>query len=178
MTTRRDDGFPVTGPWSFRDMCEHDHGWIAVDNDWLQCRLCWWCKPTYGYDLPKLEKLPAILKGRVLPPLSGKIDLSQLYANAGFVFDDDRSSVLSICRVVIVQHTYGSVFDSRMAVRRCGAHVRFKGYGWKEAAVFMETGLSKLLAVLAKAEPRKPKALWLAIQEAFEINPKWRAPWG
>lgn len=175
MTTRRSDVYPVTGPWSFRDLCEHEHGWVAVGEHWLQCQLCWWCKPKLGTP-PALEKLPAILKGRELPPLSGKVDLSQLYANAGFVVDDDRSSVLSICRVVVVQHTY-SGFDAAPTIRRCGAHVRFKEHGWKEAAVFMETGLSKLLAVLARAEPRKPRALWTKIQETFEVNPKWKRPW-
>ena len=180
MTTRRVDDYPVTGPWSFRDLCEHDHGWIAVDNDWLQCRLCWWCKPTYGYDLPKLEKLPAVLKGRVLPPLSGKVDINQLYANAGFTLDDDRGSVLSMVRVVVAQYSH-TVTQSLEGgdvggfVRRCCAHVRFKEHGWREAALFMETGLGKLLAVLNRAEPRKPKALWSAIQKAYESS--WRKPW-
>lgn len=164
------DGFPVTGPWSFRETCEHDHGWTEVGEHWLQCRRCWWCKPKLG-EPPELEKLPAILKGRVLPPLSGKVDLRDVYANAGFVVDDDRGSVLSVVRVRVVQHTWTSEPD----IRRCGVEVRFRGRGWKEAAVFMETWLHRLVAVLRDAEPRRPRALWRAIQAAMEQ--RWSPPW-
>lgn len=162
-------GFPVTGPWSFRDTCEH-HNWDEVGEHWLRCRRCWWCKPKLG-DPPKLERLPAILKGRVLPPLSGKVDLRELYANAGFIMDDDRRSVLSAVRVRIVQHSWGSGFD----IRRCGVEVRFRGRGWREAAVFMETWLHRLVAVLRDAAPRRPKALWRAIQKTMES--RWTPPW-
>lgn len=164
------DGFPVTGPWSFRATCEHHGEWQEVGEHWLQCRTCWWCKPVLGAP-PKVEKLPAILKGRVLPPLCGKVDMDLVYANAGFVVDDDRKSVLSTVRVRVVQHTWVSVPD----VRRCGVEVLFRHRGWREAAVFWETWLHRLVGVLRDAEPRRPRALWRAIQETMEH--KWRAPW-
>lgn len=153
-----------------RDACEHD--FVKVDDSWKQCTLCLWCKPRLGKP-PRLEKLPAILKGRVLPPLEGKVDLHKVYCDGGFVIDDDRDSVLSMVRVRVVQHTWVSHPD----VRKCGVEVRFRELGWKEAAVFLETALRRLLAVLRDAEPRKPKKLWLAIQRAYEINPNWPRPW-
>jgi hypothetical protein len=162
-------GFPVTGPWSFRATCEH-HEWNEVGEHWLQCKKCWWCKPKLGKP-PKLEKLPAILKGRVLPPLSGKVDLHAVYANSGFVVDDDRRSVLSAVRVRVVQHTW----TADPGIRRCGVEVRFSGRGWREAGVFMETWLHRLVVVLREAEPRRPKALWRAIQAAMEC--RWTPPW-
>lgn len=168
MASRREDKFPVTGPWSFRGLCEHEHGWRNVDEYWLQCRLCWWCKPKLGKP-PTLRVLPAMLKGRVLPPLSGKVDLHSVYRNAGFIIDDDRDSVLSMVRVTVVQYSWSD------GVRRCGADVRFKDYGWQRVAVFNETALFRLLDVLAKAEPRKPKTLWLAIQKVY--TPGWQKPW-
>lgn len=170
MASRREDPFPVTGPWSYRELCEHQHGWTAVGEHWLQCRICWWCKPKLGKP-PRLEKLPAILKGCFLPPLSGKLDLGATYRNAGFVVDEDRRSVLSIVRIRVVQHT----FTTEPGVRRCGVDVRFNALGWKEAGVIMETQLSKLLDVLSSAEPRKPKALWRSIQETF--GHRWPVPW-
>lgn len=163
------NGGLVTGPWSYRELCGH-HEFADVDEHWLQCRMCWWCKPKLGTP-PKLERLPAILKNRVLPPLSGKVDLRALYANAGFIIDDDRKSVLSIVRVRIVQYTW----TVEPLIRRCGACVKFQEYGWREAAVFMETWLHRLMTTLSKAEPRKPKALWRAIQAAMEN--KWVPPW-
>lgn len=163
-------GFPVTGPWSFRETCEH-HNWDEVGEHWMQCRRCWWCKPKLGKP-PKLDKLPAILKGRVLPPLSGKVDLRAVYANAGFVLDDDRRSVISTVRVRVVQ--YAETPDP-WKIRKCGVEVRFRGRGWKEAGVFLETWLHRLVKVLHDAEPRKPKALWRAIQAAMEQN--WPRPW-
>jgi hypothetical protein len=163
-------GFPVTGPWSFRETCEHHGEWTEVGEHWLQCRKCHWCKPKLGKP-PKLEKLPAILKGRVLPPLSGKVDLHAVYANAGFVLDDDRRSVISVVRVRVAQHTW----TTDPGIRRCGVEVRFRGHGWREAAVFMETWLHRLVAVLREAEPRRPKALWRAIQSAMEQ--RWPLPW-
>lgn len=163
-------GFPVTGPWSFRETCEHHGEWVEVGEHWLQCRRCHWCKPVLGAP-PKLEKLPAILKGRVLPPLSGKVDLREVYANAGFVVDDDRRSVLSTVRVRVVQHTF--VVDP--LIRRCGAEVRFRGRGWREAAVFMETWLHRLATVLSTVAPRRPRALWRALQGAMEQ--RWTPPW-
>ncbi len=166
------DGFPVTGPWSFRETCEHHGEWNEVGDDWLQCKKCWWCKPKLGAP-PKLEKLPAILKGRVLPPLSGKVDLRAVYANAGFVVDDDLRSVLSVVRVRVVQYSWAS--GSYPDIRRCGVEVKFRGRGWREAAVFMETWLHRLVGVLREAEPRKPRALWRAIQETMEQ--KWLPPW-
>lgn len=162
-------GFPVTGPWSFRATCEHHGEWNEVGEHWLQCRACWWCKPKLGTP-PKLERLPAILKGRVLPPLSGKVDMRAVYANAGFVVDDDRRSVLSAVRVRVVQHTW-----TADKIRRCGVEVRFRDHGWQEAAVFMETWLHRLVVVLHNAEPRRPKALWCAIHEAMEC--RWTPPW-
>jgi hypothetical protein len=170
MATRRTDPFPVTGPWSFRELCEHQHGWRDVGEHWMQCTLCWWCKPKLGKP-PKLEKLPAILKNCSLPPLTGKIDLRAMYANAGFIFDDDRNSVLSIVRVRVVQYPW----TTDPHIRRCGVEVKFKDYGWREAGVFLETWLNRLTNVLLKAEPRKPKALWSAIQIAMENN--WVSPW-
>ncbi len=163
-------GFPVTGPWSFRETCLHHGAWQDVGEHWMQCRVCHWCKPSLGSP-PKIEKLPAILKGRVLPPLSGKVDLHDVYANAGFVVDDDRRSVLSAVRVKVVQHTW----VSEPLIRRCGVEVRFRGRGWREAAVFMETWLHRLVPVLREAEPRKPKALWRAVQAAMEN--RWKPPW-
>lgn len=168
LASRREDGYPVTGPWSFRELCEHRHGWREVACGWLQCQVCWWCKPN---DPTDLGALPAILKGCVLPPLQGNVDLRQLYSNAGFVLDDESSSVLSIVRVVVVQYAH----TTEPYVRRCGAQVRFKDRGWREAAVFFETGLSKLLGVVATAEPRKPRALWSAIQKTYAHA--WRTPW-
>ena len=163
-------GFPVTGPWSFRETCEH-HNWDEIGEHWLRCTRCWWCKPKLGKP-PKLEKLPAILKGRVLPPLSGKVDLHEVYAQAGFVLDDDRRSVISTVRVRVVQYTWANVdFD----VRKCGVDVRFRGRGWKEAAVFNETWLHRLVQVMREARPRRPKALWRAIQKAMEN--RWQPPW-
>lgn len=163
-------GFPVTGPWSFRDTCKVHGPWNEVGEHWLQCKACWWCKPKLGTP-PELEKLPAILKGRMLPPLSGKVDLHAVYANAGFIVDDDLRSVLSTVRVQVVQHTWSRDPD----VRRCGVEVKFKGRGWREAGVFMETWLHRLVGVLREAEPRKPKALWRAIQKAMEQ--RWPPPW-
>lgn len=163
-------GFPVTGPWSFRDTCSHHGEWNEVGGHWLQCKMCWWCKPKLG-EPPKIEKLPALLKGRVLPPLSGKVDLHDVYANAGFVVDDDLRSVLSAVRVRVVQYTWTSNPD----IRRCGVEVKFRGRGWREAAVFMETWLHRLVSVLRDAEPRRPKALWRAIQKAMEQ--RWPPPW-
>lgn len=163
------EGFPVTGPWSFRATCEH-HEWNEIAEHWLQCKKCWWCKPKLGAP-PNLEKLPAILKGRVLPPLSGKVDLHALYANAGFVLDDDRRSVLSTVRVRVVQYSWGS----DPLIRRCGVEVRFREHGWREAAVFMETWMHRLVKVLSDAEPRRPKALWRAIHETMEN--RWKPPW-
>lgn len=163
-------GFPVTGPWSFRATCEH-HNWEVVEEHWLRCTRCWWCKPKLGRP-PKIEKLPAVLKGRPLPPLNGKVDLRSVYANAGFVLDDDRRSVISAVRVRVVQYTSES---APVGIRRCGVEVRFRGRGWKEAAVFMETWLHRLVAVLRAAEPRRPKALWRAVQEAMECI--WTPPW-
>ena len=164
-------GYPITGPWSFRETCDHHGEWAEVGEHWLQCRRCWWCKPKLGRP-PKLEKLPAILKGRMLPPLSGKVDLHALYANGGFVVDDDRRSVLSSVRVRVVQYTWANAdFD----VRRCGVEVRFRGRGWREAAVFMETRLHRLVEVLRAAAPRRPKALWRSIQSAMEQ--RWTPPW-
>jgi len=162
-------GFPVTGPWSFRETCEH-HNWEEVGEHWLRCTRCWWCKAKLGRP-PKLERLPAILKGRVLPPLSGKVDLNAVYANAGFVLDDDRRSVISTVRVRVIQYAW----VTEPLIRRCGVEVRFRGRGWKEAAVFMETWLHRLVGVIREAEPRKPKALWRAIQKAMEN--KWTPPW-
>jgi hypothetical protein len=163
-------GFPVTGAWSFRATCEHHGEWVEVGEHWLQCRTCHWCKPKLGKP-PRLERLPAILKGRVLPPLNGAVDLGAVYANAGFVVDDDRRSVLSVVRVKVVQHAW----VTEPMIRRCGAEVRFRGRGWREAGVFMETWLHRLVAVLSKAEPRKPKALWRAIQASMEH--RWAPPW-
>jgi len=163
------NGGLVTGPWSYRELCSH-HAFADIDEHWEQCRMCWWCKPKLGTP-PKLEKLPSLLKGRVLPPLSGKVDLKKLYMNAGFIIDDDRRSVLSMVRVRVVQHTYIGMPE----IRRCGACVRFKEYGWREAAVFFETWMHRLMTVMSKAEPRKPKTLWRAIQNAMEN--KWPAPW-
>jgi hypothetical protein len=171
MGTRREDTrFPVTGPWSFHGLCEHEHGWKEAGEHWLQCKICWWCKPKLGKP-PKLEMLPAILKNRVLPPLTGKVDLSKVFRNAGFVLDDDRSSVLSMVRVHVVQHQ----FIEDPLIRRCGAEVRFKDHGWQRAAVFYETALYKLIEIVAKAVPRKPRALWSAIQAAFSRG--WTKPW-
>lgn len=167
---RADTRFPVTGPWSLRELCEHEHGWKEVGEHWLQCKICWWCKPKLGKP-PKLEQLPAILKNCVLPPLTGKPDLNKVFRNAGFVLDDDSRSVLSIVRVQVSQHT--CIEDP--LIRRCGVEVKFKDYGWQAAAVFYETALYKLMEVVAKAEPRKPKALWLAIQAAFSRG--WQKPW-
>ncbi len=163
-------GYPVTGPWSFRETCSHHAAWREVGEHWLQCVLCHWCKPRLG-DPPELERLPAILKGRVLPPLSGKVDLHAVYANAGFVVDDNRRSVFSIVRVRVVQHTWAS----DPMIRRCGVEVRFRGRGWREAAVFMETRLHRLVEGLRRAAPRRPKALWRAIQAAMEQ--RWPPPW-
>lgn len=165
-------GFPVTGPWSFRDTCEH-HAWEKIGEDWLQCTRCWWCKPRLGKP-PRIEKLPAILEGRPLPPLSGKVDLGAIYANAGFVLDDDRRSVISSVRVRVVQYAGWAGNDDR-GVRRCGVEVKFRGRGWREAAVFMETWLHRLVGVLREARPRRPKALWRAIQRAMEC--RWLPPW-
>lgn len=173
LASRRDDGYPVTGPWSFRELCEHEHGWTDVGEHWLQCRICWWCKPKLGKP-PKLEALPAILKGRVIPPLTGKVDVRSAYCNAGFVLDDDRDSVLAIVRVRVVQHTY---VTEPAEIRRCGVEVKFKEFGWRCAAVFSETAFHRLLSALAEAEPRKPRALWMAIQDAYEIKPHWPHPW-
>lgn len=164
-------GFPVTGPWSFRETCEHHGAWAEAGGDWLQCRTCGWCKPRLGRP-PRPERLPALLAGRVLPPLSGEVDLRSVYANAGFVIDDDRRSVLSAVRVRVVQY---SEWREWPAVRRCGVEVRFRGRGWREAAVFMETWLHRLVAVLRDAAPRRPRALWRAIQEA--MGHRWPAPW-
>jgi hypothetical protein len=162
-------GTVVTGPWSFREVCAH-HEFNKLDENWSQCKLCWWCKPNLG-NPPKLVKLPAILKGRVLPPLTGRVDLSKVFRNAGFVLDDDRSSVLSIVRVHVVQHS----FIEDPLIRRCGVEVKFKKFGWKMAAMFYETALQILMAVVARAKPRKPKALWIAIQSAFSRG--WQKPW-
>lgn len=169
-TRRSDVRFPVTGPWSFRELCEHTHGWRVVGEHWLQCKICWWCKPRLGKP-PKLERLPAILKNCVLPPLTGKVDMSKVFKNAGFVLDDDRGSVLSIVRVQIVQYH----FAEDPLIRRCSVEVKFKEYGWQYAATFYETALYRLMEVVSKAEPRKPKALWLAIQAAFSRG--WPKPW-
>jgi hypothetical protein len=169
-TRRADTRFPITGPWSLREVCEHEHGWRDVDEHWMQCKMCWWCKPKLGKP-PTLRVLPALLKNRVLPPLTGKIDTTKLFRNAGFVLDDDVRSVCSIVRVYIVQHT----FVEDPLIRRCGVEVRFKDYGWQAAAVFYETALINLMNVVSKAEPRKPKALWLAIQAAFSRG--WPKPW-
>jgi hypothetical protein len=136
----------------------------------MQCEMCWWCKPKLGKP-PKLEKLPALLKGCMLPPLSGKVDIKKMYALAGFVLDGARDSVISIVRVRVVQYSW----VTEPGVRRCGVEVKFNEHGWKEAAVFMETHLHRLVDVLAKAEPRKPKALWRSIQGAFEQQ--WSPPW-
>lgn len=165
----KSNGVVVTGPWSFRDTCAH-HEFDKLDEHWFQCRVCWWCKPNLG-NPPKLEKLPAILKGRVLPPLTGKIDMSKLFRNAGFMLDDDRSSVLSMVRVHVVQYS----FVTDPFIRRCGAEVRFKEFGWQMAAVFFETALFRLMEVVAKAAPRKPRALWFGIQAAFSRG--WQKPW-
>lgn len=170
LASRRNDPFPVTGPWSFRTVCEHQHGWAEIGGHWLQCTICWWCKPKLGKP-PKLEALPALLKGRVLPPLTGKVDLSKVFRNAGFVLSNDSSSVLSIVRVHVVQHS----FVEDPLIRRCGVEVRFKEFGWRMAAVFYETALYRLMEVVAKAAPRKPRALWSAIQAAFSRG--WRKPW-
>lgn len=169
-TRRSDTRFPVTGPWSFRELCEHEHGWKDVGDHWEQCKVCGWCKPKLGKP-PKLEQLPAILKGCVLPPLTGKPDLTKVFRNAGFVLDDDAHSVLSIVRVAVCQHTCAE----DPFIRRCTVDVKFKDYGWQPAAVFFETALYRLMEVVNKAEPRKPKALWLAIQGAFSRG--WPKPW-
>lgn len=161
---------PITGPWSFRDVCTHEEGWKNVGEHWLQCRRCWWCKPKLGKP-PRIAMLPAILENRILPPLTGKIDLGKVFRNAGFMLDDDRDSVLSMVRVHVVQH----VFVEDPLIRRCGVDVQFKDLGWQSAAVFNETALYVLIDVVAKAEPRKPRALWLAIQNAFSKG--WKKPW-
>lgn len=163
-------GTPVTGPWSFRELCEHRHGWAEVGGDWLQCRLCWWCKPKLSAPLA-LKALPAILRGRVLPPLSGKVNVRDAFRNAGFVLDDDKDSVLSTVRVRVVQYS----FAEDPLIRRCAVDVRFREHGWQGAAAFFETALSELMRVISRAEPRKPRALWLAIQAAF--TPGWQKPW-
>ena len=168
LASQRNTPFPATGPWSLRALCEHEHGWKDVDEYWQQCVICWWCKPKLGTP-PTLRVLPGLLKGRVLPPLSGKVDLRHVFRNAGFVFDD--RSALSIVRVHVVQHT----FVEDPLVRRCGVEVKFKDHGWQMAAVFYETALYKVVDVVAKAEPRKPRALWLAIQAAFSRG--WKKPW-
>jgi hypothetical protein len=169
LASRRTSLAPVTGPWSFRELCEHEHGWRSVGEHWLQCQICNWCKPKLGVP-PKLETLPAILKGRALPPLEGKVDLHRVFRNAGFVLDDGGSA-LSMVRVQVLQYTWLSDFG----VRRCQVEVRFNEFGWCSAAVFNETALHMLAAVVAKAEPRKPRALWLAIQQAFSRG--WPKPW-
>lgn len=163
-------GYPVTGPWSFRETCEHHGAWQDVGEHWEQCRTCHWCRPKLGAP-PDVSKLPAILEGRVLPPLSGKVDLHALYATAGFVLDADRESVLSVVRVRVVQYTW----VQHPLIRRCGAEVRFRDRGWREAAVFMETWLHRLVKVLSEAEPRKPRALWSALNAAMEC--RWSPPW-
>ncbi len=168
---RNGGGFPATGAWSFRETCDHHWDWVEVGEHWLQCRRCHWCKPRLGRP-PDLESLPAILEGRVLPPLSGgPVDLGAVYANAGFVVDDGRRSVLSVVRVKVVQHAW----VTEPLIRRCGAEVRFRGRGWREAAVFMETRLHRLIQVLREAAPRRPRALWRAIQAAMEH--RWSPPW-
>jgi hypothetical protein len=160
--------FPVTGPWSYRPTCEH-HRFQKLDKNWKQCARCWWCKPRLGVP-PKIEKLPAILRGRMLPPLNGKVDLRAMYANAGFVLSEDRLSVLSRIRIRIVQYSWCGT-----EIRRCGVEVRFKDIGWKEAAVCMETYLHRLFPVLRVARPRRPKQTWVMIQRAFGHN--WKPPW-
>lgn len=170
LASRRDDPFSVTGPWSFRELCEHRHGWTEIGEHWLQCQICWWCKPKLSRP-PRLEVLPALLKGRVLPPLSGKVDVRSVFRNAGFVLDDDHRSVLSIVRVHVVQHQ----FTEDPLVRRCAVEVRFKRHGWQQAAMFNETALYKLMDVVSKAAPRKPKALWSAIQAVYSRG--WSKPW-
>jgi hypothetical protein len=170
LTAIRSDPYPVTGPWSLRASCDHSHGWRNVDEYWLQCVMCWWCKPKLGKP-PSLRVLPAFLKGRVLPPLTDKVNVNSVFKNAGFVLDEDSRSVLSIVRVHVVQ----SAFIEDPMIRRCGVEVKFKKHGWRMAAVFHETALYKLISVLSRAAPRKPKKLWLAIQAAFSKG--WRTPW-
>lgn len=169
-TLRADTRFPITGPWSFAGICEHQHGWKDVDVYWQQCKICWWCKPKLGKP-PTLRVLPAMLKDRPLPPLTGKPELGKVFRNAGFILGDDQKSVLSMVRINVVQHT----FVTDPLIRRCGVEVKFKDHGWQAAAVFFETALFKLMEVVVKAEPRKPRALWLAIQDAFSRG--WPKPW-
>lgn len=164
-------GFPVTGAWSFRETCEHHAEWSPVGEHWEQCRTCHWCRPVLGRP-PRVERLPALLAGRVLPPLSGTLDLRAVYANAGFVVDAGRRSVLSRVRVRVVQY---SEWREWPTVRRCGVEVRFRRRGWREAGVFMETWLHRLVGVLAEARPRRPRALWRAIQAA--MGHRWPPPW-
>ena len=146
---RADTRFPVTGPWSFRELCEHEHGWKDVDTYWQQCMVCWWCKPKLG-EPPTLRVLPGFLKGRALPPLTGKPDLTKVFRNAGFILGDDQESVLAMVRIYVVQHS----FSADPLIRRCGVEVRFKDHGWQPAAVCYETALFKLCLLYTSPSPR------------------------
>lgn len=160
-----DGGFPVTGPWTFKEPCAPNvHKWVCfVDERWTQCRACLWCRPL---GLESLLQLPPMFDGQTLPRLN---DVGTFYALAGFVLPADLTPVR--VRVRVVQY----VESVPSQLRRCGVEVLGDKGRWWEAGVFWEDQLYKVLPAVAAAEPGKPKALWRALQQA--LGHGWLNPW-
>lgn len=155
------EGRLVCETWATRDVSFHqvcEHRWETISETWDQCRVCKWCRSRVT-----LEELPDVMARRLVPPFD-EIDLRKMYAFAGFV-------VSKMVRVRVSQHAWKTEFGDR----RCGAEVRFKDYGWKEAAVFNESDLPSLFDIIKLAEKGKPRALWLSIQRLFRLS--WTRPW-
>lgn len=145
----------------YRANCKHK--WTKLTEEWSQCKRCAWCKPRIPED--QMLRLPPILEGRELPPLSEDqqwINMRSVNTLAGLVLS-------KICRAKQVQYS----FNHDPYILRYGIEVRF-GSGWKPAGVFFETAWYRLLPVL-QANGDKPKRLWRAIQK--ELGHTWWPPW-
>jgi len=145
----------------YRANCKHK--WKKITSEWSQCKLCAWCKPRIPED--EMLRLPPILEGRELPPLSEDqqwINMRSVNTLAGVVLS-------KICRAKQVQYS----FQHDPYILRYGIEVKFKN-GWKAAGIFFETAWYRILPVL-QANGDKPKRLWRAIQK--ELGLDWWPPW-
>ena len=139
---------------AYRRVCNHE--FQPISERWQQCEICRWCLPR----VDSVWELPEVLAGTVnLPPL---VMLDGYLKIAGFL-------VSSMVRIRVV------LDSSTGQGRRCSVMVKLGDLGWKDAAVFDERDLHKVITVVENAEPKRPRKLWRRFQRAFLLN--WGAPW-
>lgn len=162
------DGNPyIKRSASFQANC--DHKFIKLTSEWKQCKRCAWCKPRIPED--QMLRLPPILEGRDLPPLSEDqqwVNMRKVHTLAGIVLSKR-------VRARQVQYT----FSDNPYIKRYSIEVKFKPRdawkgGWMHAGIFFETEWYAVLPVLQEAS-KNPKKLWRAIQK--RLGHKWTPPW-